>query len=141
MLTTTSKTNFALVYNLGADRAFDYHTQDWVALLGNNSVDVVYDTVGVPGSADAAMPAIRPGGAWVTIAGNLAKSPKHGVRQAFISGWEKNATALDDIADLVNAGKLRATVSSTVGLAAVPYAMGVSAEGHVVGKIAVDVTK
>ena len=36
---------------------------------------------------------------------------------------------------------VRATVSSTVGLAAVPYAMGVSAEGHVVGKIAVDATK
>ena len=54
---------------------------------------------------------------------------------------EKNATALDDIAEVVKRGQLRATLSATVGLDSVPDAFGVSAEGHVVGKIAVDVTK
>ena len=138
--TTTSKTNFAFVANLGAARAFDYHTEEWTTLLGNNSVDVVYDTVGVAGAAEEAMGALRPGGTFVTIAGNLAAHPKPGVRQFYIHHWEKNVTALDDIAAAVRKGALRATLSATVGLAAVPSAFGVSAEGHVLGKIAVDVT-
>lgn len=139
--TTTSRTNFRFVQSIGADRAFDYHTQDWVTELGPDSVDIVYDTVGVKGSANAAMPALRSGGVWVTIVFELATKPKPGVRQVAIKNWEKNATALDDIAAVVMRGALRGTVSATVGLAAVPSAFGVSAEGHVLGKIAVDVGK
>lgn len=138
--TTVSKTNFAFARSLGAS-PFDYHSEDWTRILGNNSVDVVYDTVGVAGSAERAMGPLRVGGAFVTIAGSLATHPKPGVKQQSIHHWEKNATALDDIADAVNRGALRATLSSTVGLDAVPAAFRVSAEGHVLGKIAVDVTK
>lgn len=138
--TTTSQTNFDFVKDLGADRAFDYHTEDWAKILGNNSVDVVYDTVGATGSAEHAMGPLRPGGFFATIAGSLAAHPKAGVTQAFIHHWQKNATALDDIAHAVHSGALRATISSTVGLDAVPAAFRISTERHVLGKLAVDVT-
>jgi alcohol dehydrogenase len=137
---TTSAANLAFVQSLGASRVFDYHTQDWAAIVGNNSVDVVYDTVGVPGTADIAMGPLRSGGTFVTIAGDLSSHPKAGVAQHFISGWLKNATALDEIARLVTRGALRPTIQRTFQLAEVSAAFNLSAQGQVVGKLSINVS-
>ena len=72
---------------------FNYKTQDWTKIVDANSVDIVYDTVGVTGSAQACMRPLKPGGWFVTIAGDLAKTPKQGVKQQFIEHWPKNVSS------------------------------------------------
>ena len=99
--TTTSFLNFDFVRTMGADRVFDYKTQDWTEIVDADSVDIVYDTVGVNGSAQKAMRAIKLGGWYISIAGELAPNPKAGVKQQFIHNWPKNASTLDEIAELV----------------------------------------
>jgi NADPH:quinone reductase-like Zn-dependent oxidoreductase len=69
---------------LGADTAWDYRTTDWWVALADNSVDVIYDTVGVSGDADRGMKKLRVGGKFVTIAGSTSLHPKPGVAQAAI---------------------------------------------------------
>ena len=138
--TTTSLLNFGFVKSLGATRVFDYEHQDWTRLVAEDSVDVVYDTVGEQGSAQRAMRAIKPGGWFVTIAGEVAPRPKPGVRQKFIHGWMKNATALDEIAALVAAGHLVAEIESVYDLHSIARAFADSAAGQVVGKLFINTT-
>ena len=86
--TTLSGTaNDAFVRSLGVDEVIDDDKTDWAKQLGADSVDVVYDTVGASGGAERAMSVLRTGGAFVTIAGDLAKKPKAGVKQQFIHNW------------------------------------------------------
>jgi NADPH:quinone reductase-like Zn-dependent oxidoreductase len=85
--TLSGAANNAFVRSLGVDEVIDDDKVDWGQHIGENSVDVVYDTVGVKGSADKAMTVLRAGGAFVTIAGDLAKTPKSGVKQQFIHSW------------------------------------------------------
>ena len=49
-------------------------SQNWSALLGPKSVDIVYDTVGQTGTSTQALFVLRPGGYFVSIAGELANS-------------------------------------------------------------------
>ena len=137
---TASKENAPFVRSVGADRVFDYHTEDWAQILGDESVDVVYDTVGQKGTADKAMGPLRSGGWFVSIAGALSQSPKPGVQQASIHGWPKNVTVLDEIAQLVQRGALVAKVERAFDLAEVSAAFRESAAGHVVGKVAISVS-
>lgn len=62
--------------------------------MNENSVDVIYDTVGVTGSAQECMRPLKSGGSFVTIAGDLAPKPKQGVKQQFIEHWPKNVSLL-----------------------------------------------
>lgn len=66
--------------------------------------------MGVDGSAQKAMGPIKPGGWFVTIAGDVAPKPKLGVHQEFIEHWPKNASTLDEIAAMVDRGELVAKV-------------------------------
>ena len=141
--TTTSPAEFNFVRGLGVAKAFDYHlgVGEWARELGNESVDVVYDTVGEAGAADVAMGALREGGVFVTIAGALAQTPRSGRRQAFIHHWMKNATALDAIRKMVDEGHVHAHVSSIYGLNELNKAFALSQTGSVVGKLVIDVSK
>ena len=61
---TSGAANIALAKSLGATQVFDYKVQDIFdgGALPDNSVDVVYDNYGAKGTADKAMPKIKPGG-------------------------------------------------------------------------------
>jgi NADPH:quinone reductase-like Zn-dependent oxidoreductase len=138
--TTTSFLNFDFVRSMGATKAFDYQTEDWTKIVPANSVDVVYDTVGVAGSAQKAMRAIQAGGWYVTIAGDTAPNPKVGVKQQFIHKWPKNATVLDEISTLVSSGKLIAEIQSVYSIYEMTQAFDDSAGGQVVGKLFINTT-
>ena len=143
VFTTTAPSSFPFVQSLGASKPFfDYHdgVGAWAQALGPNSVDFVYDTVGESGAADAAMSALREGGAFVTIAGALAKTPRAGREQAFIHHWMKNVTALNKIRELVDDGKLHPHVSAIYALQEVGTAFARSRTGTVVGKLAVRIS-
>ena len=84
---TSGAANIAFAKSLGADQVFDYEVQDIfdAGALPDNSVDLVYDNYGAKGTADKAMPKIRPGGVFLLLPGGengaLSKHPKPGVKQ------------------------------------------------------------
>merc|ERR1712159_871342 len=55
VITTTSKNNFEYCRSLGATRLIDYKTTNWWEVIANNSIDILYDTVGQTGTGDRAL--------------------------------------------------------------------------------------
>jgi len=115
-----------LMKSLGVDFVVDYHKQDLFETLGNNSVDYVFDNIGANGTADKAMPSLRPGGSFMLLTGGgpgtLSKNPKEGVKQ-FESGiFQPSGAALDALAGWFDAGLLRPHTFQSFGLSEVPAA-------------------
>ena len=146
ILTTTSATNADYVKELGANRSIDYHSEDWwdPKVIQPGSVDVVYDCVGQTGTGDRAMGVLRRGGFYVTITGALATNVKEGVQQHMFINSDTNldsATLLNSLRDLVERDALRMRrIDNVYALDTIPDAFAKSKEGHVVGKLVVNVT-
>jgi len=143
VITTTSAANVAYCRGLGANRVLDYHTEDWWddSVIAPASVDVIYDTVGQPGSGNRAIPKLRSGGFYVTIAGGLATNPlPPDVGQAMFINSDTNlgsAGLMEQVGDMWQKGQITMSIDSTYSLAELPAAFAHSAEGHTVGKISV----
>ena len=59
-----------LMKQWGATTVVDYHKESvFDAAGGNDTVDVVFDNHGAPGTADKAMPVIRAGGVFIFLPG------------------------------------------------------------------------
>ena len=133
--------NVALLKSLGADIVVNYHEHDLFSTLANNSVDVVYDNYGAPGTADKAMAALKPGGVFIFLpgkGGSLSKKPKQGVKQINYGIMVPSASLLDELLVLYKANKLKAHVQRSYPLTNVSGAFMESAMGHVVGKLAIE---
>jgi len=142
ILTTTSASNKAFCESLGASRVINYHQNKWWEVLPNQSVDVVYDTVGEDGTADHAMHVLRPGGFFVTIAGKLSQKPRADVRQTrFINSDTNldNVPILDELRGLVDSGQLGMPQVKVYALQDIQAAFNESAAGRTVGKIGIRV--
>jgi NADPH:quinone reductase-like Zn-dependent oxidoreductase len=138
VVSTASTANVDWVKSLGADVVVDYTKQSVWSVLPDDSVDVVYDNIGLPGNADAAMRALRPGGWLVMIQGDLSPNPKPGVSQARLLCKANDYRLLDTLAAMVDAGNLtHVRVQQAFPLAQVGEAYDELASGKVVGKIAV----
>jgi len=141
VITAASSSNAELLRSLGADEVVDYHTSDLWAVLGNSTVDVVYDNFGAAGTADQAMPSLRPGGVFIFLPGKggaLSKHPKPGVKQINYGILGGSTTEdLDTLKALVDAGKLKSVVQQSFGLSEVPQAFNKSFHGHVIGKLGI----
>lgn len=61
--------HFAFLKQMGADHVVDYHQQDVFDALPDDSVDIVYDNYGAPGTADKAMSKLRQGGVFIFLPG------------------------------------------------------------------------
>lgn len=151
--------SIAFVKSLGATYVTDYKQVDLFETLADNSVDIVYDNYGAEGTADKAMHAIRPGGAYLLLPHGecfvsksqappcLSTNPKPGVRQLnYATGpdfADHALEALDELACLIAAGSVRATVDRSFSLDDAARAFNYSAgngEGGVsehVGKISI----
>merc|ERR1711904_721070 len=85
VITAATEPNIGLMKQLGADVVIDYHKQDLFDALPDNSVDIVYDNFGVPGTADKAMPKMRSNGTFLVLmggnGGKVSSHPKPGVHQ------------------------------------------------------------
>ena len=126
---TTGAAGDAFVRSLGATFVVDYHQQDIFDALPDNSVDIVYDNYGAERTADKAMRVLRPGGVYLLMPHGicyelklqrppcLAKHAKAGVSQLnYDTGPDFAAhgqAGLDELAGLVDAGKLRAPLDSS----------------------------
>ncbi len=131
---TASASNRALVESLGADEFIDYKTQR----LGDATerIDVVFDTVGGDAQRES-WAVMAAGGIQVSIVSEPSAelAAKRGLRGAFVF-IKPDAAALEEMAKLVDAGKLRPIVGAEFALQDIRRAHAMSESGHSVGKIA-----
>ena len=129
--------NEAFVKGLGADEFVDYTKQDFAEVV--KDVDVVFDTVGGD-TFERALHTLKKGGFLVTVVAFPAEGTGQelGV-QAARAFCKPNAQELAEISDLVDAGKLKAHVSTVLPLEEVNQAFQLSETGHTRGKIVLQV--
>jgi NADPH:quinone reductase-like Zn-dependent oxidoreductase len=117
VLTTVSGAKQDFVRSLGVDEVIDHETRDFVEAI--HDVDIVLETVG-GNYGPRSLQVLRPGGLLVTIVDRLnadlaAKASASGRRFAGIS-VEPDHRALEDLAQLVDAGKIRVHVERSFPL-------------------------
>ena len=130
---TCSADDRAFVEGLGAERAIDYRAERFEEELGD--LDLVLDLLGGDTQARS-WGTLRPGGMLVsTLDPDEAAAAAHGVRT--VPRWhaEPNARQLGEVADLVDAGRVRVEVADTFPLADAAAAYARLAEGGVRGKL------
>eukprot|EP00928_Gymnodinium_smaydae_P064337 TRINITY_DN47698_c0_g1_i1.p1 TRINITY_DN47698_c0_g1~~TRINITY_DN47698_c0_g1_i1.p1 ORF type:complete len:364 (-),score=63.66 TRINITY_DN47698_c0_g1_i1:194-1285(-) len=144
IITAASPANEALLKRLGATDVLDYHKGTIWDALPENSVDIVYDNFGAPGTADAAMKAIRPGGVFIFLpgkGGGTAQHPKQGVQEINYGLCDSSKHEdMDALKDLAEAGKLEGVVDQTFELGDIVKAIQRGQSGHVVGKVSVKIS-
>jgi NADPH:quinone reductase-like Zn-dependent oxidoreductase len=130
---TASARNQAYLKELGADLAIDYSSTRFEDVV--RDADVVFDTQG--GEVQArSFSALKKGGVLVSIVQPPSQedAAKHGVRAEIIRN-HMNPQALEYIAGLAAAGKLRIEIASVLQLSETAKAMEALKTGHTRGKI------
>jgi NADPH:quinone reductase-like Zn-dependent oxidoreductase len=115
VITTASASKRELVLELGADQVIDYKTTDFTSVV--RDVDVVLDTVGGD-YGTRSIDVLRPGGSLVTIVERtnvkLAELTEQKGRKFLGIAVEPDRVGLEQLARLVDEGKLRVHVSHTI---------------------------
>lgn len=128
---------------LGADIVVDYYKGSVYDAVEDGSVDLVYDNLGRQSGVDKAMAKLKsPGGVFVAIAGPVSPNPPPGVEQVKYNVWspEERKTygaKLDQMAKLIDDGKLKVKVNNTYDFDHVKDAYRQCAGGGVLSQIAV----
>jgi NADPH:quinone reductase-like Zn-dependent oxidoreductase len=115
---TASGKNAAFVTQLGAEKVIDYATMPFEDVV--REVDVVFDAVGGE-TLEKSWSVLKPDGRMVTIAADAEGTTDERVKAAFFI-VEPNQKQLAEIADMLDAGKLRVFVDAEVPLAEAPAA-------------------
>ena len=139
VIATASTANQDLLRELGADIAVDYTKQKFEDVA--KDVDVVLDTVGGETLARS-YAAVKKGGIVTSIRGrpDRAELEKRGVRGTGI-GVTPNANDLAELTKLIDAGKLRPSVSQVMLLSDGAKACAQAATHHTRGKIVLRVAE
>lgn len=134
---TASARNLDFVRELGADEVIDYTTTPFEEVA--HDVDVVLDTIGGDTQLRS-WKTLKPGGILVSIVEppSAEMAAQHGVRLAFL-GAQQNASQLDEIARLIDAGKVKPVVSTVMALNEVKAAHMLNEGRHTRGKIVMNV--
>jgi NADPH:quinone reductase-like Zn-dependent oxidoreductase len=133
VVATTSSANIELVRSLGADQAIDYRNERFADKV--KDVDLVVDTIGGDVQASS-WSVLRRGGVLVSTVSvpSTERATALGVRSAFVF-ISPNAPVLDQLAGLIEAGKLRALIGGEFALRNIADAHALSESGRTVGKI------
>ncbi|GMH99215.1 hypothetical protein TrST_g6329 [Triparma strigata] len=122
----TTSTNEALCKQLGADRVINYRNETASEVLQSSHYDLVFDTVGGYNHYEQGVKLLKSSGTYVTIVGDGVSLPKLIPRllwrkfksnftspgyQIFLT--DSNSSDLDVLTQLVNEGKLKASIDST----------------------------
>ena len=142
VVATASAANRVYVRELGADHVIDYTAGDFVSAtraLFPDGVDVVFDTIGGE-TQTRSYRVLRRGGFLVSIVDEPSEeeAARAGVRQAFVF-VSPSGTQLRRIAALVDEGKIRPPAITAMPLAQAAEAQRLSQQGHVRGKIVLQV--
>lgn len=141
VITAATGDGIALMKALGADVVVDYHKQELFSVLADDSVDIVYDNLGLKGTADKAMHSIKSGGTLLILTGggggDVSKHPKAGVKQIKFGFSSASKKEFDQLAELFDAGKIKPHVFASYGLGDTAKAWA-ALRGHgVLGKISI----
>ncbi|MEU9290158.1 NADP-dependent oxidoreductase [Streptomyces sp. NPDC048275] len=133
---TASAGKHDFLRGIGVDEAIDYRETDFTEVV--RDVDVVLDTIGGE-TALRSLRVLRPGGIVVSIlpVGSdelYEEAERLGVR-AIRMLVDASHTGMKAIADLVEAGKLRATIAATFPLADAAKAHALGDTGRTTGKL------
>lgn len=134
---TASARDVAFVQGLGADVVIDYKAERFED--GVRGVDVVFDTVGGE-TQERSLRVLRKGGMLVSVVSRMAPglAEQHGVRAAYFI-VEGDRAQLEEIATLVDAGKLKPIVAKVFPLDRTREAFEFGAASHAPGKIVLEV--
>jgi NADPH:quinone reductase-like Zn-dependent oxidoreductase len=134
---TASAAKHELLRELGADELIDYNARDFAEDV--RDVDVVLDLIGGE-YEDRSLRTLRPGGTLVGITNPLAveevaaKAAAAGVRGMTVDVAPDHAV-LEQVAALVDAGKLRPVIAETFPLEEVAKAHELVESGRTTGKV------
>jgi len=136
---TASEKNIALLKELGADEVIDYHKENFEEKL--RDIDLVFDTIGGE-TQIRSLQVLKPGGILVSTVGikdeaALKAKGIQGVRYMAQSVPEN----LKQLADLVDAGKLKPVIAQVLPLKEIIKAHQLSEGGHTRGKIVLQVVE
>lgn len=133
---TASAGKHDFLRGIGVDEAIDYRGVDFTEAV--RDVDVVLDTIGGE-TAVRSLRVLRPGGVVVSILpGGSDEFPEEAERlgvRAVRMLVDADHTGMTAIADLVEAGKLRATIAETFPLADAAKAHALGDTGRTTGKL------
>jgi NADPH:quinone reductase-like Zn-dependent oxidoreductase len=129
--------NLDFVRRLGAIEAIDYQTQRFEDVV--QDVDVVFDTVGGE-TLKRSWAVVKPEGKIVSASHLTETATDPGVRDTFFL-VRADRRQLVEIARLLDAGELRSFVAGVFPLAQATQAYARAAQGHLRGKIVLEVTK
>jgi len=134
---TASARDVAFVQSLGADVVLDYHAERFEDKT--RDVDVVFDTVGGE-TQERSLRVLRKGGVLVSVVSPIAPgvAEQHGVRGVYFI-VEGDRAQLDQIAALVDDGKLTPILAKAFPLAQAREAFEFGAASHSPGKIVLEV--
>lgn len=135
---TASAANKHFVLSLGANEFIDYRTQTLESAI-EEPLDAVFDTVG--GKAqEASFPLLKTGGVLVSIISPPPRemAEKYGVRGALLF-IGPNAEVLEQLAKVVDEGKVRPIIGAEFALEDIAKAHALSEAGHMRGKIVLHV--
>jgi NADPH:quinone reductase-like Zn-dependent oxidoreductase len=137
VIATASSTNQDLLKQLGVDQPIDYTTTKFEETAPD--VDVVLDPVGKDTLARS-YGVVKEGGIVMTLVSNLDKAElvKHGIRGAGIA-VHPDAKDLAEIAQLIDAGKIKPVVTKVLPLSEAVAAQRQAATHHTRGKIVLQI--
>ncbi len=137
VVATASASNEAFLRELGADEVIDYRNTEFEKVV--HKVDVVLDTIGGE-TQQRSWQALRKGGILVATLGisSPEAAASRGVRGEGVMVHPDTAQ-LRQIAALIDAGKLKPSVTTVLPLAEAARAHELSQIGHVRGKIVLQV--
>ena len=136
VITTASAANVELVVSLGAEQVIDYRKVRFEDEV--QPVDVVFDTVGGE-TLHRSEAVLKPQGRLVTIVSDVAKTGDTPIKKRFFI-VEPNQNQLMEVGGLLDAGKLRTIVDSTVPLSQAPGLFAGKLGGHKRGKVVIEVS-
>ena len=136
---TASARNHDFLRDLGVDEVVDYQAVRFEEAV--HDVDVVLDTMGGDTQARS-WQVLKKGGILVSIVSppSQEQADAHGVRQAYIF-MQPRLELLQELAKLVDSGRLRCVVETVLPLSEARRAHELSQAGHVRGKIVLEVVK
>jgi NADPH:quinone reductase-like Zn-dependent oxidoreductase len=137
VIATAAVEHLDYIKNLGADLVIDYHAQPFEQQV--KDVAVVLDLVGGETQARS-WQVIRHGGILVSTVGVPASGIPEGIRAIGMALNPKAERQLQQIAQLIDAHQIEATVEKTFELEAAAAAQEFSQHGHPYGKLVLQVT-
>ena len=135
---TASARDVPFVQSLGADVVIDYRAERFEEKA--RDVDMVFDTVGGE-TQERSLNVLRKGGVLVSVVSPIPPgvAQQHGVRSLYFI-VEGDRAQLEEIASLVDEGKLKPIIAKVFLLARAREAFEFGAASHSPGKIVLEVT-